>query len=123
MILNLAEVSYHGLTESERKEFEKIIWAKVTSCRSSVLSDYPRGTTKKDFGKLTLCSHKEKVGIMYYLILALHDERGQEIFGKDSHQTETEVQQFSDKKESQSVGRKEQLRQSKQEEETVCHLN
>jgi hypothetical protein len=60
---------------------------------------------------------------MYYLILALHDERGQEIFGKDSHQTETEVQQFSDKKESQSVGRKEQLRQSKQEEETVCHLN
>jgi hypothetical protein len=57
MILNLAEVSYHGLTKSEQKEFEKIIQAKVVSCWSSVLSDYPWGIMKKDFGgKLTLCT-------------------------------------------------------------------
>jgi hypothetical protein len=40
----------------------------------------PRGTTKKNFGNLTLCSHKEKVGIIYYLLLALHDKGSHSIF-------------------------------------------
>lgn len=74
ILLNIAEMAYHGLTPAESKEFERIIWAKVSACRSSALSDYPRGTTKNNFGKLTLCSHKEKVGIVYYLLLALHDK-------------------------------------------------
>jgi hypothetical protein len=35
---------------------------------------------KSNFGKLTLLSHKEKVGSVYYLLLALHDARGRELF-------------------------------------------
>jgi hypothetical protein len=59
------------------------------------------GTTKKNFGKLTLCSHKEKVGIMHYLILALQDKCGHEIFEKaHTRQRAMEVQQFPNEKES-----------------------
>jgi len=78
-MLNLAEVSYQGLVLSERTELEGIIRPKVLGCKSSVLSDYPRGTVKTDFSKLTLLSHKEKVGSVYYLLLGLHDKRGREI--------------------------------------------
>jgi hypothetical protein len=80
IMLNLAEVAYGGLTQAESKVFEQIIWSKVTTCRSSVLSELPCGTTEKNCGNLTLCSHKEKVGIVYYLLLALHDKRGRSIF-------------------------------------------
>jgi hypothetical protein len=62
------------------KVFEQIIWSKVTACQSSALSELPHGTTKKNFGNLTLCSHKEKVGIVYYLLLALHDKGSCSIF-------------------------------------------
>ncbi len=78
--LNLAEVAYGGLMPAESKVFEQIILSKVTTCRSSVLSEMPCGTPKKNFGNLTLCSHKEKVGIIYYLLLALHDRGGHRIF-------------------------------------------
>jgi hypothetical protein len=67
MMLNLAEVAYGGLTQAESKVFEQIIQSKVTTCQSSVLSELPHGITKKNFGNITLCSHKEKVGIVYYL--------------------------------------------------------
>jgi hypothetical protein len=40
----------------------------------------PHETAKKNFGNLTLCSHKEKVSIIYYLLLALHNEGGHSIF-------------------------------------------
>jgi hypothetical protein len=60
IMLNLAEVAYGELTQAESKVFEKIIRSKVTTFSSSVLSELPRGTTKKNFGSLTLCSHKEK---------------------------------------------------------------
>jgi len=80
IMLNVAQVSYHGLTESELNDIEQIIQSKVRACRSSVLSDYPRGMMKNNFGNLTLCSNKEKVGILYYLLLALHDRRGREVF-------------------------------------------
>ncbi len=62
------------------KVFEQIIWSKVTACQSSALSELPHGTTKKNFGNLTLCSPKEKVGIVYYLLLALHDKGSCSIF-------------------------------------------
>jgi hypothetical protein len=76
IMLNHAEVAYGGLIPAESKVFEQIIQSKVTACQSSVLSELPCGTTKKNFGNLTLCSHKEKVGSIYYLLLALHDEGG-----------------------------------------------
>jgi hypothetical protein len=47
---------------------------KVRGCKSIILAEYPRGTLKTDFGKLTLCSHKEKVGTVFYLLIALHDK-------------------------------------------------
>jgi hypothetical protein len=79
IMLNLAEVTYGGLTPAESKVFEQIIQSKVTTCRSSVLLELPCGMTKKNFGNLTLCSDKGKVGIIYYLLLALHDESGHSI--------------------------------------------
>jgi hypothetical protein len=82
IMMNLAEVAYHGLTAKELTEIEKIIQVKVMSGRSSANDDYPRGTVKSGFGKLTLCSHKEKVGSVFYLLLALHDKRGHEIIEK-----------------------------------------
>jgi Plavaka transposase len=85
----LAEVSYHGLSPSERPELEGIIRKKVMNCRSSALSEIPRGTVKKDFGKLTLSSHNEKVGSVFYLLLALHDRRGRELFQK-AHERQSE---------------------------------
>jgi hypothetical protein len=45
-----------------------------------VLPELPHETAKKNFGNLTLCSHKEKVSIIYYLLLALHNEGGHSIF-------------------------------------------
>ncbi len=35
-------------------------------------------TVKTNFGKLTLCSNKEKVGSVFYLLIALHNKRGRE---------------------------------------------
>jgi hypothetical protein len=67
MMLNLAEVAYGGLMPAESKVFEQIIQSKVTACQSSVLLELPHVMTKKNFGNLTLCSHKEKVGIIAIL--------------------------------------------------------
>jgi hypothetical protein len=78
IMLNLAEVAYGGLTDSERSELEDIVRKDVLACTSSILADYPRGTVKTDFGKLTLCSHKEKVGSVFYLLIALHNKRGRQ---------------------------------------------
>ena len=80
--MNLAEVAYHSLTESERTEFEQIVQSMVMGGRSSAGGEYPRGTVKTGFGKLTLCSHKEKVGHVFYLLLGLHDRRGRQILEK-----------------------------------------
>lgn len=74
VLLNIAKVAHHGLAASESAEFEQIIQGKVAACGPSALVGCPRGTTKKSFGNLTLCSHKEKVGIVRYLLLALHDK-------------------------------------------------
>jgi hypothetical protein len=74
IMLNLAEVAYGGLTNSEQSEFEEIVQTMVRGCTSSVLAEYPHGTVKTDFGKLTLCSHKEKVGSIFYLLIALHNK-------------------------------------------------
>jgi hypothetical protein len=85
----LAEVSYHGLSPTELMELEAIIHKKVMNCRSSALSEVPRGTVKKDFGKLTLSSHNEKVGSVFYLLLALHERRGRELLQK-AHERQAE---------------------------------
>jgi hypothetical protein len=53
IMFHVAEVAYHGMTAGERSEFEQIIRTKVSGCWSSALSDYPWGTTKKNFGLLT----------------------------------------------------------------------
>jgi hypothetical protein len=80
IMLNLAEVAYGGLMAAESKVFKQIIQLKVTTCKSSILSELPNGTMKKNLGNLTLCILKEKVGIVYYLLLALHDKGGHHIF-------------------------------------------
>jgi midasin (ATPase involved in ribosome maturation) len=97
-MLNLAEVAYGGLTQAESKVFEQITWSTVTTCRSSILSELCRETTKKNFGKLTLCSHKEKVGIVYYLLLALHDKHGRSIFEQAQTRQKTRYSTFPSRK-------------------------
>jgi hypothetical protein len=97
-MLNLAEVAYGELTQAESKVFEQIIWSKVTTCQSSVLSEWPHGTTKKNFGNLTLGSHKEKVGIIYYLLLALHDKHGHSIFEQAQTRQKTRYSTFLTRK-------------------------
>jgi hypothetical protein len=98
IMLNLAEVAYGGLTQAESKVFEKMIWSKVTTCRSSVLSELPHQKTKKNPGNLTLCSHKEKVGILYYLLLALHDKGGCSIFEQAQTRQKTRYSTFPTRK-------------------------
>jgi len=98
IIYNLDEVSYGGLSPSELSEFEHIIRTKVKGCRSSALSKYPRAPTKRNFGKLTLSSHKEKVGYMYHLSLALHDKRGRELFEKAHKRQQGKYNIFPSKK-------------------------
>jgi hypothetical protein len=44
IMLNLAEVAYGGLSDSERSELEDIVRKDVLACMSSILADYPRGT-------------------------------------------------------------------------------
>jgi hypothetical protein len=97
-MLNLAEVAYGGLTQAESKVFEQIIWSKVTTCQSSVLLELPHRTTKKNFGNLTLCSHTEKVGIVYYLLLALHDKHGRSIFEQAQTRQKTRYSTFPSRK-------------------------
>ena len=55
---------------------------------------YPRGTVKEGFGRLTLCSHKEKVSSVFYLLLALHDPRGREIIEKAHERQKGKYQTF-----------------------------
>jgi hypothetical protein len=98
IMLNLAEVAYGGLTQAESKVFEQTIWSKVTTCQSSDLSELPCGTTKKNFSNLTLCSHKEKVGIVYYLLLALHDKCGRSIFEQAQTRQKTRYSTFLSRK-------------------------
>jgi hypothetical protein len=97
IMMNLAEVAYHGLTAKELTEIEKIILVKVMSGRLSANDDYPRGTVKSGFGKLTLCSHKEKVGIVFYLLLALHDKRSHEIIKKANKRQKNKYLTFPSK--------------------------
>jgi hypothetical protein len=80
VMLNLSEVAYGGLTDTEWNELECTIRMTVRGCSSSVLAKYPRGTLKTDFGKLTNCSHKEKVDSVFYLLIGLHTQRGCEVF-------------------------------------------
>ncbi len=63
-----------------------------------VLSEYPQGTVKKNFSKLTLCSHKEKVGILYYLLLGLHDKSGRAIFEIAKQRRQQNYKTFPTKK-------------------------
>lgn len=98
----VSEVCFHGLVPKERIEVEDIIRTKVLHCRSSVLGAYPRGTVKREFGKLTLCSHKEKVGSVFYLLLALHDKRGREIFDKAHKRQRAKYSSFPAKSKIQS---------------------
>jgi hypothetical protein len=56
-LLNLIKVAYHGLTTNELSQFEQIIQSKVCRSKFSASSDYPHGTVKSGFGRLTLCSH------------------------------------------------------------------
>jgi hypothetical protein len=58
----------------------------------------PCGTTKKNFGNLTLCSHKEKVGIIYYLLLALHSKCGCSIFEQAQTRQKTRYSTFLSRK-------------------------
>jgi hypothetical protein len=58
----------------------------------------PCGTTKKNFGNLTLCSHKEKVSIVYYLLLALYDEGGHSIFEQAQTRQKTRYSTFPTRK-------------------------
>jgi hypothetical protein len=97
-MLNLAEVAYGRLTQAESKVFEQIIGSKVTTCQSSVLLELPRGTTKKNFSNLTLCSHKEKVRIKYYLLLALHNKCCRSIFGEAQTRQKTRYSTFPTRK-------------------------
>jgi hypothetical protein len=62
------------------------------------MSELPHGTTKKNFGNLTLCSHKEKVGIVYYLLLALHNKCGCSIFDQAQTRQKTRYSTFSTRK-------------------------
>jgi hypothetical protein len=73
-MLNLAEVAYGGLTDSKRSELKDLVWKDVLACTLSILAEYPCGTVKTNFGKLTLCSHKEKVGSVFYLLITLHNK-------------------------------------------------
>jgi hypothetical protein len=96
-MMNLAEVAYHGLTVKELTKVERIIWAKVMSGRLSANDEYPRSTVKSGFRKLTLCSHKEKVGSVFYLLLALQDKRGHEIFEKANERQKKKYLTFPSK--------------------------
>jgi hypothetical protein len=58
----------------------------------------PHGTTKKNFSKLTLCSHKEKVGIVCYLLLALHNKCGHSIFEQAQTRQKTRYSTFPTRK-------------------------
>jgi hypothetical protein len=98
ILLHIAEVGYHVLAPSELNEFEKIIRGLVDSCKSSVLSDYPHGTTKKNFGKITLCSHKEKVGALYNLLLGLHHKDGREVWDGAQKRQQSKYKTFPSKK-------------------------
>ncbi len=109
IMMNLAEVACHGLTAKELTEIEKIIWVKVMSGRSSANDDYPRSTVKSGFGKLTLCSHKEKVGIVFYLLLALHDKHGREIIEKANERQKNKYLTFPSKSVVMSISKEASL--------------
>jgi hypothetical protein len=97
ILLHIAGVGYLVLAPSELNEFEKIIRGLVDSCKCC-RTHYPGGTTKKNFGKLTLCSHKEKVGALYNLLLGLHHKDGCEVWDGAQKRQQSNYKTFPSKK-------------------------
>jgi hypothetical protein len=112
VMLNLADVADSGLTNAEISDFEWIICCKIRSCKSSASSDYPCGMVKSGVGKLTLCSHKENVGSIFYLLLALHDPQGWVIFEKEHKRQKGKYQQFPTAREIKAMNDEEKKKQA-----------
>jgi hypothetical protein len=103
LVVTAAKVAYKSLMAAKSKKFEWIICNKVTACKSSALSKYPCGMNKKNFSNLMHCSHQEKVGILYYLLLALHDQSGHAIFEEAKLRQQEKYNSFPMKKKAREL--------------------
>ena len=74
LFMYMGETGYLGMTTLERKLFEERVQAQIKGTRSSVRQGYPRGRYASGFTNMTLLTADKKVGMIFTLSLALHDD-------------------------------------------------
>jgi hypothetical protein len=72
--LCMGEVAYLGMQGKEREDFESLMLAQLRGVRCSVLGDHPRGRTSIGFTNMTLLTADEKVGMLFTMLLAVHND-------------------------------------------------
>ena len=92
--LYMGQVAYLGMQDKEREDFESIVLAQLRGVRSSVRSEYPRGRTCKGFTNMTLLTADEKVGMIFTMLLALHNDDAKAVMEKAIKRQQTKYMTF-----------------------------
>ena len=90
----MGEVAYLGMQGKEREEFESLMLAQLRGVRCSVRGHYPRGRTSKGFTNMTLLTADERVGMIFTMLLALHNDDVKAIMEKASARQQTKYMTF-----------------------------
>jgi hypothetical protein len=78
----MGQVAYLGMQAKEREQFESLLLAQLRGIRSSVRSDYPKGRYAIGCTNMTLLTGDEKVGMIFTMLLALHNDEAKAIVEK-----------------------------------------
>ena len=85
----LAQAAYQPISPSNATIFESVIATTLRASRSSVRDQFPQGKYSKGFSNLTLLTASEKIGMLFYLFIGLHNPVARNIF-KITHEKQVE---------------------------------
>jgi hypothetical protein len=90
----LGQVAYLGMQEKERQDFESIVLEQLRGIRCSVRGDYPKGRCAEGFTNQTMLTGDEKVGSMFTMLLALHNDEVKAIVEKANERQQNKHMTF-----------------------------
>jgi hypothetical protein len=71
--LCMGKAAYLRMQGKEREDFESLMLAQLRGVWCSVRGDHPRGRTSIGFTNMTLLTADEKVGMLFTMLLAVHN--------------------------------------------------
>jgi hypothetical protein len=92
--LCMGEVALLGMQGKEREGFESLMLAQLRGVRCSVRGDYPRGRTSIGFTNMTLLTADKKVGMLFTMLLAVHNDTAKATMEKAAARQQTESMTF-----------------------------